>query len=354
MVEYLRAEELAGGYEIAADRAEQLDAIYDSTSELLGCDATEVAFVASASDAWWRAFSAVSLVSGDRVLISRSEFQSNAFGFLQARERGVDVVVVPNDGEGLIDLDALTRLLDDRVKLVSLTQISMSNGAVQPAAAVGALVCDHRAVYLLDACQAVGQLPVNVDELGCDFLVYTGRKWMRGPRGTGVLYARSSVLSGLGPQPFIDGRSADWRDDDTYELLPGARRFEFAEQHVSGKVGLDVATRYLLNVGIDAVAERIQHLRSRLARGLAELAGLSVLDEGRTRCGIVTFTVRGEATMAMQTQLREAGLNVSAPGRRNAQHDLGARGIDAVLRAAVHYFNTEDEVDRAVQIIAGL
>ncbi len=225
---------------------------------------------------------------------------------------------------------------------------------MQPAAAVGALVADHPALFMLDACQAVGQMPVKVDESMCDFLVYTGRKWMRGPRGTGILYARASALSKLGPQPFIDGRSAEWGDDDTYELMAGARRFESGEQHVSGKVGLDIATRYLLDLGVDAVSARVRELSGLFRSEVGALPEVDVVDEGHEQCGIVTFTVRGEATMNMHAQLRAGGLNLSTPGRRNAQYDIGARGIAAVLRAGIHYFNTEDEVERAVGLVSSL
>ncbi len=354
MVDYLRTEAVTGGYEIAADRADGLAQIYDSTAQYLGCEPSEVAFVSSAGDAWWRAFASVTLEAGDRILISHAEYQANAFAFLQAAERGVEVQIVPNDADGLIDVEALGSMLDERVKLVSLTHVSMSNGAIQPAADVGRAVADHPAVFLLDSCQAAGQMPLDVDQLGCDFLAYTGRKWMRGPRGTGILYARSSVLDRLGPPTFLDGRSATWNDDNTYTLEPGAMRFEFGEQHFSGKIGLDVATRYMLDVGVDAIAARVGELSSRLRNNLGELPEVTICDEGGPRGGAVTFMVRGEALPASGQALRAQGLNLSVPGRSNAQYDLGHRGIEAVFRAAAHYFNTEAEVDKATELIAGL
>ncbi len=354
MVDYLRTEQTTGGYEIAADRQDDLDAVYGATAEYLGCATDEVAFASGAGDAWWRAFSAIPLQEGDRILISHAEYQANAFGFFQAAERGVSVELVPNDADGMIDTGALSDMLDERVRVVSLTHVAMSNGAIQPAAEVGKVVSDHPAIYLLDSCQAAGQVPLDVGELGCDFLVYTGRKWMRGPRGTGVLYARSSVLDKLGSQPFIDGRSAEWLDAGGYRLEPGARRFEYGEQHFSGKVGLGIATRYMLDVGIEAIADRVQMLSHRLRSGLADVTDLEICDEGGPQGGAVTFTLRGEATPEVGASLRSQGLNLSVPGRRNAQYDIGHRGIAAVYRAAVHYFNTEDEVDRAIELIAAI
>lgn len=355
MVDYLRAEQVTGGYEIWADRLGDLDDVYAATARYLGCDTGEVAFVAGAGDGWWRAFSAIELHPGDRILASHSEYQANAFGFMQAAERGVSIDIVPNDPDGLIDLEALASMLDERVKVVSLTHVGMANGAIQPAAEVGRIVSDHPAIYLLDSCQAAGQMLLDVEELGCDFLVYTGRKWMRGPRGTGILYARSTVLEKLGSQPFIDGRSAEWHDSaKQYSLAPGAQRFEYGEQHFSGKVGLAVATRYMLDVGIGAITERTQALARALRSGIGELPGIEIHDEGGPRGGAVCFTVNGTATPENGAALRRLGLQLSVPGRRNSQYDIGRRGIDAVYRAAPHYFNTEEEVDKAIELIGGL
>ncbi len=355
VVDYLRHEQMTGGYEAQADRVGDLESIYPVTAEYLGCENDEVAFCAGAGDAWWRAFSAIRLEPGDRILMSRSEYQANAFGFLQAEQRGVELTLIPNTENGLIDLDALASELDERVKVVSLTHVAMANGAIQPAADVGRLVADHPAIYLLDSCQAAGQLPLDVDELGCDFLVYTGRKWMRGPRSTGVLYARSTVLGQLGAQPFIDGRSAEWSNDGRhYDLLGGAMRFEYGEHFHAGRVGLAVATRYMLDIGIDTISARTQLLAARLRDGLTTLDRIDVLDQGGPKGGAVTFTVDGTASVDLGARLRNAGLAVSVPGRRNTQFDLGGRGIDTVVRAAPHYFNTEDEVDRAVDLLAAI
>jgi len=307
-----------------------------------------------ASDAWWRAFSAVPLKPGDRVLIGRSEFMANAFGLLQARDRGVLVDVVPNTDTGEIDVAAMANMLDDRVKLIAHTQVSMSNGAVHPSAAVGALANEAGILYLLDSCQAAGQLELDVKSLGCDFLVFTGRKFVRGPRGTGVLYAKSSTLERLGPSPFVDGRSAVWTSADSYELMPDARRFEFGEQNFAGKVGLGVAIEYALEIRLDPIASRITALADELRQQLASVEGVEVRDEGTKQCGIVTFTVDGHESIDVKRELGNNGVNVSAPGRQNAQLDIGHRGIDSVVRAGVHYFNTPEETARLTQVVAEL
>jgi len=356
MVDYLRTEEVMGGYEVAADRAADLDAVYGATARYLNCEPSEIASTISAGDAWWRAFSSVPLGVGDRVLVGHSEYQANAFGWLQARERGVVVEVVPNDPAGDFDVEVFESMLDERVKLVSLTMVAMTNGAIHPAAKVGQVLksSGSDAVYLLDACQAAGQLPLDVQELGCDFLNYTGRKFMRAPRGTGVLFARRDVYAKLGQTGFVDGRSAVWTSADSYEYAPDAKRFEFGEFGYGGKVGLGVATNYMLDIGIEAIAARVASLSSLLRFDLSAIPAVTVLDTGTHKSGIVTFDVHGMAATEVQASLSAQRINVSTPGVMLAQLELAPRAIDAVVRAGVHYFNTEQEVARFCEAVAEL
>ncbi len=215
-IDYLTDEALLGGYETEDARGADLERFARSSAALIGAQPSEMAFTGGASEAWWRAFSSVPLHPGDRVLAGSAEFVTGAVGLLQARRRGVDVKFVPDDATGCIDLDALASMLEERTKLVCLTHLPMANGLVNPAAEISSLARSAGAYFLLDACQALGQLPVHVDDVQCDFLTATGRKWLRGPRGTGLLYARQSALAGLNDPVFVDGRSADWFVADDY------------------------------------------------------------------------------------------------------------------------------------------
>ncbi len=356
MVDYLRAEETMGGYEIAAARVDDLDVIYEASARYLHCDPSEIASTISAGDGWWRAFSSVPLAEGDRILVGHSEYQANAFGWLQAQERGAIVEVVPNDPAGDFDVEAFADMLDERVKLVSLTMVAMTNGAVHPAIEVGQVLrsTGSEAIYLLDACQAAGQLPLDVQALGCDFLNYTGRKFMRGPRGTGVLFARSDVHAKLGQTGFVDGRSAVWTTAGSFDYVPDAKRFEFGEFGYGAKVGLGVATNYMLDIGLDAIEERVTALSGLLRFDLSAIPKVRLLDQGTKKCGIVTFEVDGVAAADVQAVLAAQGINVSTPGVMLAQLELGPRSIEAVVRAGIHYFNTEEEVARFCEAVADL
>lgn len=346
MFDYLRFEASAGGYEAVEDRAADLERVYGAGSRVLGCRPDELAFVSGSAEAWWRAFLSVPLVAGDRVLLGRTEYIANGLALMQAAERGVLVEIVPDDSTGQIDLEALEAMLDERVKAVCLTMVAMANGLVNPAAEVGRLVKQVGAYFIVDACQAVGQLPVNVDDLSCDFLSFTGRKFVRGPRGTGMLYVRSSVMPHLEAPTFIDGRSAKWLPDMTYELKPTAQRFELAEIPYGAKVGLGVALDYAHQLGLDAIETRIGDLARHARTELKNRGGVSVTDTGVRQCGIVTFTVEGHAPAEVVAHLRRADINTGNPGAVASRLDLEGRGVEEVVRLGIHYYNTLDELDR--------
>jgi selenocysteine lyase/cysteine desulfurase len=342
---YLRLEASIGGYEAMTDASGDLDNFYTAAGALLNCSPHEVSFVSGASEAWWRAFLAVDIQAGDRVLVGASEFQSAAFGLMQARERGVVVDMIPNDESGQVDVAALESMLDDSVKLVGLTQIAMSNGLVHPAAAIGDVVAESNALYLLDACQAVGQMPVDVDELRCDFLTATGRKWLRGPRGTGMLYVKESIVERLVDPIFVDGRSALWDSTNTYQSLPGSARFELAEANHSGKVGLGVAIDYALDLGLGAIENRVRMLAEQLRIELGTIPGVTTTDIGPDLCGIVTFIVDRMPAAEVSAALRQRRINTASPSASNSRWMFESMGVESIVRASPHYYNTEAEID---------
>ncbi|MGI9599422.1 MAG: aminotransferase class V-fold PLP-dependent enzyme [Acidimicrobiales bacterium] len=353
MIDYLRLEATLGGYEAMDVEADALARVYTAGAELLNCRPEELAFTTGASEAWWRAFLSVPLTAGDRVLIGRTEYIANALALLQAAERGIEIEVVPDDADGQIDVVTLEQMLDERVKLVCLTSIAMTNGLVNPTTEVGALVKAAGAYFLVDACQAVGQIPVDVEAFDCDFLSFTGRKFVRGPRGSGMLYVRASILDDLLAPTFIDGRSADWTSETDYVLQPTAQRFELFECSYGAKVALGRAMDYALDLGLEAIEARVVLLADRMRSGLAEVPGVRVLDTGKRKCGIVTFDVAGASAAEVSDRLRTAGVNTGSPGVSGSRYDLESRSVDAVVRAGIHYYNDDDEIDRLIAEIAG-
>jgi cysteine desulfurase / selenocysteine lyase len=355
VVEHLEREAQIGGYEAARERADRLEHTYDAIAALLGCARDEIAVVENATRAWDMAFYALRFAPGDRILTSGAEYASNYIALRQVADRtGATVEFVPEDDAGGIDVAALEAMLDERVKLVSLVHVPTQSGLVQPAAAVGAVTRAAGVPLLLDACQSVGQMRVDVGEIGCDMLSATGRKFLRGPRGTGFLYVRRELIERLEP-PLLDLHAAEWLEDGSYRIRPDARRFENWEGYVAGKVGLGAAVDYALGWGLDAIRERDDELATRLRARLDETDGVTVLDVGAERCAIVTFAVAGAAADEVAAALAAERINVSVSPLTSSRADFAARGVAAdIVRASVHYYNTEDELDRLVGAVERL
>lgn len=351
---HLELEASIGGYEAAAQNAEAIERPYGAVAELLGCSPSEVAVVESATRAWQAAFLAVPLGPGDRVLTSAAEYGSNYLQLLHsAVRRGFSVEVVPDDEWGQVSVEALADALDDRVKLVAITHVPSGGGLVNPAAAIGRLTRDTGAIYLLDACQSLGQLPLDVDDLGCDFLAATSRKYVRGPRGVGVLYARAATTERLEPA-LVDLRSATWDAPDRYGVRPDARRFEAWEMPIAAKIGFGAAVDYALSWGLPDIWARVQRLADDLRRELAVLPDVRVHDRGVERCGIVTFSVRGWGPEDVRRSLLAAGVNVSVSEAGSSRLDFDRRALRAVVRASVHYYNDAEDLRRCCRTVAAL
>jgi cysteine desulfurase/selenocysteine lyase len=350
---HLRREADTGGYEAALEATDALDRPYTAAAGLLGCEPGEIAVVESATRAWQAAFGAVPLEAG-RLLTSTAEYGSNYLQMLHsARRRGVSVEVIPDDENGQVSVDALAATIDRRVKLVAITHVPMGRGVVNPAAAVGRVTRAAGVPFLLDACQSLGHVPIDVDAIGCDFLSATSRKFVRGPRGVGLLYARTATTAALEPA-LIDLSSASWTSRDGYVLQPGGLRFESFEISTAAKIGFGVALGYALEWGLDAIWERLRTLGARLRNGLAALPGVEVHDPEGAHCAIVTFSVAGWRPADVREALGHAGVNVSVVDAATAHLDFDQRGLTAVVRASVHYYNDDDDLERCWQAVAAL
>lgn len=355
MLGHLRREAEIGGYAAAAEAEPRLEAVYVSIARLIGADPAEIAMMENATRAWDMVFYGLPFRPGDRILTAKAEYASNTISYLQVAQRtGAVVEVVPDDATGQLDVAALERAVaaTDRgpARLIAVSHIPTNGGLVNPAAAIGRIARAHNIPYLLDACQSVGQMPVDVEAIGCDMLSATARKFLRGPRAVGFLYVRRSMLDRIDP-PFLDLYAAEMVAPDRYVVRPDARRFENFERNFTGILGMGAAVDYALALGLDAIRDRARALAARLRDGLSALPGVALRDKGAERSAIVSFTKADEPAEALHRRLREAGINTSVTRRRSTMFDMTDRGLDAMLRASPHYYNSETEIDRFVETV---
>jgi cysteine desulfurase/selenocysteine lyase len=349
---HLQLESRIGGYEAEYRQENSIEHVYDSIAKLIGCRREEVAVIENATRAWDMAFYSIPLRAGDRILTAKAEYASNYIAYLQiAKKTGVQIEVIPNDEHGQVSIDALEKMIDNRVKLVAITHVPTNSGLVNPAEEIGKVAKRAGALYLLDACQSIGQMTVDVNLIQCDMLSATGRKYLRGPRGTGFLFVRSSVLQQLEP-PFLDLHSAEWTARNEYKIRDDARRFENWECNVAGKIGLGVAIDYAMNIGLGNIQQRVQSLADRLRSALQSVRGITVCDPGFQKCGIVSFIAEGIEPEEIRALLWNHKINVWRSVVEYTRLDMEERGLKKVVRASVHYYNTEEEIDKMIQVLS--
>ena len=351
--DHISLEARVGGYEAADMRLSNIEDAYRSVANLLKAKPRNIAFTENATVSFSQAVSSIPFKAGDIILTTRNDYASNQIQFLSLKERlGVEFVRAPDQEEGGVDVHAMADLIrKHHPRLVCVTHIPTNSGLVQDVASIGAVCKEEGILYLVDACQSVGQVPLDMNAIGCDFLSASSRKFLRGPRGAGFLYVSDNVLEEELTPLFLDMRGADWIEADRFELLPGARRFENFEFSWALVLGTGAAARYALSVGMDQIQARVYTLAAQVRESLKAIDRITVMDKGKEQCGIVSSAIEGMEPQTLMDALRERGINVSAQNRVSAVIDNKDKGISASLRIAPHYFNTEEEIEEAVGAI---
>lgn len=351
VIEHTQLEAEIGGYEAHAQAADRLDHTYQQVADLVGAKRHEIALMENATTAWCHAFYALPLKKGDRILTCEAEYAANYVAYLQRKKRdGIEIDIIPSDASGAIDLEALELMIDERTALIAITWIPTNGGLVNPAAAVGKIANKYNTPYLLDACQAIGQMPVNVQSLGCDFLSATGRKFLRGPRGTGFLYVTEKMIEQLEPI-VIDHFAAPWVARDKYQLRPDARRFENWENSYALRAGLCAAAEYAQQLGLDNIQTYTWNLTDQLRDSLANIPAVRLRDIGTEQCAIASFTIEGKDSTDVVTKARKSGIVIGTSGPSSTLIDAETRDLPTVIRAAPHVYNTENDIEQLLTVL---
>ena len=355
VTDHLRLESQLGGYEAAEAAADKLIHTRSSIAQLLSVDAADIALTHSDTSAWTKAFWGLALAgwfsSGGTVLVDSGVYNSHYFALLQAQQLfDLQIELMQLNEDGSLNLDDLDSRLDSCTKMVTATHVGTHKGAVFDVAQIGARTRALGIPFFLDACQSAGQLPLNLASIQCDVATGTGRKFLRGPRGTGWLFVREEWAERMQP-PGIDGSSATWTSLGSFELLPRAERFQEFEYPIAAQIGLGVAVSYALELGIEAIANRISGLSAKLRTGLQQ-AGAKVHDGPGPQSGIVSFTLPNVDCDYLAGQLKLAGINLSVTRAAWTRFDMGQRGLEAAVRASPHAYNTETEIDYLVGQVA--
>lgn len=351
---YLREEAMLGGYELEDAYKDRLENVYASIARLINASIDEVALVENASMAWHLAFNGIDFQRGDVVITSEMEYVTNMIGFLTLRKsRGIEVKVIPNDANGNFDLLALEAAISPQTRLIAITHIASTAGNILPIVEIGKIARSHGILYLVDACQSAGHVPIDVREIGCDMLSVTGRKYLRAPRGTGFLYVRKEVQDQL-KTLFLDGHSLQSVTEEEYQLRADARRFELYEKNRALSLGLGEAVDYALSIGVDRIWQRIRYLAGVMRQRLAALPGITVHDSGEQQCGIVTFSVDGIDAVRVKNELAAKRINVSVGKASSTLIYMNRKQLDAIVRASVHYYNTEEEIEILCKVLGAI
>mgnify|MGYP003966649829 FL=1 len=353
-ISHLELEAAIGGYEAMAERKKEIADVYVSIAELIGANANEIAIVENATVGWAMAFYAIDFKPGDRILTVEAEYISNYMAYLHmARDKGVSIEVIPSGRDGNLCIDTLENMIDENVKLISATHIPTNSGLINAVSDIGKVAKKYNIYFLVDACQSVGQMPIDVDEIGCDMLSATGRKYLRGPRGVGFLYVRKSIIRKLHPH-IIDLRSADWLNSNEYKLKEDAQRFESWESNYAAVLGLGSAVDYALNLGLNNIQLRNTELASYLRTCLKKIDTVHIHAISDRQCAITSFYVQDQTASNIVNELRKNNINTSVSDPSSTLLDANKNKLPSLIRASVHYYNDKDEIDNFIKVLSSL
>ena len=351
ILEFLEAESRIGGYEIVEERANQISEFYTEAAALIKASPEEIAVTDSASTAFSKAIFSIPFEQGDKIITSELEYGNNFLNYLKLKkEKGIEIIIIGGDEASPININELENAIDSKVKLIAITHMPTSGGVIAPVKEIGKIAKENGVLYLVDTCQSIGQCPVSVDELQCDFLNATSRKYLRGPRGLGFLYVRKSILPTLDPFSF-EMLGAEWKSQDRYDLNFSSKMFETYEKPYAFLMGFSAAIKYANHLGIEQIWQRILELSTYLREQLKNVPGVKLYDGSGLRSGIISLTKDGVDPFKMHKQLQDKRINSSVLYQFTSLLEMQKKNLVNGNRLSVHCYNTKPEIDIIVSEI---
>lgn len=339
-----------GAHTLAARATDAFEEAREKVQKFIKASSTsEIIFVRGTTEAinlvaqtYGRKF----LQQGDEIILSEAEHHANIVPWqIIAKEKGAIIRVIPLNERGEVILADYERLLGPRTKLVALTQASNSLGTILPVKEMTHLAKRYGAKVLIDGAQSVAHIPVNVQELGCDFFVFSGHK-IFGPTGIGVVYGRQEVLEIMPPWQGGGNMIKNVTfEETTYSDVPA--KFEAGTPNVADAVGLGVALDYVNRLGLENIAKYEHYLLEYATAGLSSIKGLRLIGTAREKVGVLSFVLQNKSTIEVGRLLDLEGIAVRA-GHHCAQPSLRRYGVEATVRPSLSFYNTIGEVDRLV------
>ncbi|KXB00446.1 cysteine desulfurase [candidate division MSBL1 archaeon SCGC-AAA261C02] len=355
MLEYFQEynANIGRGLHRSAKRAtEEFEAARGKIAETIGAKPGEIAYTKNATEALNMVANGLNLKKGDKVIATILEHHSNLVPWQRLeRTRGIELEVVREAPDCVIDPAAIEDAVDDRTRLITMPHVSNALGTIQPVREVGEIAEEHDVLFSIDAAQAVGHMPIDVSEINCDFLAAPGHKGLMGPQGTGFLYVREDRQEELEPL-LLGGGIVQTVTEHKCGLVEPPQVFDAGTPNIPGIIGLGKAAEYVLEIGLEEIEKREQKLTQEMLK-ISEIDSIEVYGpkNPEDRGGVVSFNLSGMDPHEASSILDEVANIATRSGHHCAMPVMSHLGIDGTVRASIHYYNTEDEVEKFVKTI---
>ena len=349
--EYLDEEVIFGGYYAAEKNKKHIINFYKNLSFLINCHESEISFVPSSTYGWNFFLDSVNLEKGDNIIIFDNEYGNNFLSLL--KKKNVEIRVSEIDTNGKICLSNLKKKIDKKTKIICVCHIASQSGNIQNVEEICKVSkkLNNKIIFLLDACQSIGHIKIDVKKINCDVMVGSGRKYLRGPRGTGFMYIKDSIKKNIRPSIF-DSRSCVLKKMKT--ILYKKNLFETFEFPPALIIGLSESLSYLNKLGIKKIEKKIKNLSIYFRKKIKKINSVTVYENPLLLSGINTISVEKKPVEKIHKYLLKKKILTSICTTSTSYHHFEKMNVKKLLRISFHHYNTRKEIDYLVEVLNDL